>query len=68
MLSTLVAAGIEGGYLVTPRGSGQLRRTGQAGDRPLPAQRVTVGCVSAVTASQVTADLRKVREALGDSG
>ena len=39
MLSALVAAGIEGGYLVNPR---LAMVHWKAGDRPLPAQRVTV--------------------------
>ena len=39
MLSALVAAGIEGGYLANPR---LAMVHWQAGDRPLPAQRVTV--------------------------
>ena len=38
-LSALVAAGIEGGYLTSPR---LAMVHWQAGDRPLPAQRVTV--------------------------
>ena len=39
MLSALVAAGIEGGYLTNPR---LAMVHWQAGDRPVPAQRVTV--------------------------
>jgi len=39
MLSALVAAGIKGGYLANPR---LAMVHWQAGDRPLPAQRVTV--------------------------
>ena len=39
MLSALVAAGIEGGYLTSPR---LAMVHWQAGDRPLPAQQVTV--------------------------
>jgi integrase len=39
MISALVAAGIEGGYLTSPR---LAKVHWQAGDRPLPAQRVSV--------------------------
>ena len=39
MLSALVAAGIDGGYLTSPR---LAKVHWQAGDRPLPAQRVSV--------------------------
>ena len=45
MLSALVAAGIEGGYLTNPR---LAMVHWQAGDRPLPAQRVTVSGESAL--------------------
>jgi hypothetical protein len=45
MLSALVAAGIEGGYLTSPR---LAMVHWQAGDRPLPAQRVTVSGESAL--------------------
>jgi integrase len=45
MLSALVAAGIEGGYLVSPR---LAMVHWQAGDRPLPARRVTVSGESAL--------------------
>ena len=45
MLSALVAAGIEGGYLASPR---LAMVHWQAGDRPLPAQRVTVSGESAL--------------------
>ena len=45
MLSALVAAGIEGGYLTSPR---LAMVHWQAGDRPLPAQRVTVAGESAL--------------------
>ena len=43
MLSALVAAGIEGGYLTSPR---LAMVHWQAGDRPLPAQQVTVSAES----------------------
>ena len=45
MLSALVTAGIEGGYLTSPR---LATVHWQAGDRPLPAQRVTVSGESAL--------------------
>ena len=45
MLSSLVAAGIEGGYLTNPR---LAMVHWQAGDRPLPARRVTVSGESAL--------------------
>ena len=45
MLSALVAAGIEGEYLTNPR---LAMVHWQAGDRPLPAQRVTVAGESAL--------------------
>ena len=45
MLSALVAAGIAGGYLTSPR---LAMVHWQAGDRPLPAQRVTVSGESAL--------------------
>ena len=45
MLSALVAAGIEGGYLTSPR---LAMVHWQAGDRPLPAPRVTVAGESAL--------------------
>ncbi len=45
MLSALVAAGIEAGYLTNPR---LAMVHWQAGDRPLPAQRVTVSGESAL--------------------
>jgi hypothetical protein len=45
MLSALVAAGIEGGYLTNPR---LAMVHWQAADRPLPAQRVTVSGESAL--------------------
>jgi integrase len=45
MLSALVAAGIEGGYLVNPR---LAMVHWQAQDRPVPAQRVTVAGESAL--------------------
>ena len=45
MLSALVAAGIEGGYLTSPR---LAMVHWKAGDRPLPAQRVTVSGESAL--------------------
>ena len=45
MLSALVAAGVEGGYLTSPR---LAMVHWQAGDRPLPAQRVTVSGESAL--------------------
>ena len=45
MLSALVSAGIEGGYLTNPR---LAMVHWQAGDRPLPAPRVTVRGIGAV--------------------
>ena len=45
MLSALVAAGIEGGYLTSPR---LAKVHWQAGDRPLPAPRVTTAGESAL--------------------
>ena len=45
MLSALVAAGIEGGYLTSPR---LAMVHWQAGDRPMPAPRVTVAGESAL--------------------
>ena len=45
MISALVAAGIEGGYLTSPR---LAKVHWQAGDRPLPAPRVTVSGESAL--------------------
>ena len=55
MLSALVAAGIEGGYLASPR---LAMVHWQAGDRPLPAPRVTVSGESAlwVGPAQIPAD------------
>ena len=55
MLSALVAAGIEGGYLTNPR---LAKVHWQAGDRPLPAQRVTVSGESAlwVDPAEIPAD------------
>jgi integrase len=55
MLSALVAAGIEGGYLTNPR---LAKVHWQAGNRPLPAQRVTVSGESAlwVDPAEIPAD------------
>ena len=55
MLSALVAAGIEGGYLTSPR---LAKVHWQAGDRPLPAPRVTVAGESAlwVDPAEIPAD------------
>ena len=55
MLSALVTAGIEGGYLTSPR---LAKVHWQAGDRPLPAPRVTVAGESAlwVDPDQIPAD------------
>ena len=55
MLSALVTAGIEGGYLTSPR---LARVHWQAGDRPLPAPRVTTAGESAlwVGPAQIPAD------------
>ena len=65
MLSALVAAGIEGGYLTSPR---LAMVHWQAGDRPLPAQRVTVSGESAlwVDPAQIPAgaDIGKLGQAL----
>ena len=65
MLSALVAAGIEGGYLTSPR---LAMVHWQAGDRPLPAPRVTVSGESAlwVDPAQIPAgdDIDKLGRAL----
>ena len=65
MLSALVAAGIEGGYLASPR---LAMVHWQAGDRPLPAPRVTVSGESAlwVDPAEVPAgaDIGKLGQAL----
>ena len=55
MLSALVTAGIEGGYLTSPR---LAKVHWQAGDRPLPAPRVTMAGESAlwVDPDQIPAD------------
>jgi integrase len=55
MLSALVSAGIEGGYLASQR---LAKVHWQAGDRPLPAQRVTVAGESAlwVDPAEIPAD------------
>ena len=55
MISALVAAGLEGGYLANPR---LAKVHWQAGDRPMPAPRVTVAGESAlwVDPAEVPAD------------
>ena len=55
MLSALVGAGIEGGYLANPR---LAKVHWQAGDRPLPAAPVTVAGESAlwVDPAEIPAD------------
>ena len=45
MISALVTAGLEGGYLANPR---LAKVHWQAGDRPMPAPRVTVAGESAL--------------------
>jgi len=66
-LSALVAAGIEGGYLTNPR---LAMVHWQAGDRPLPAQRVTVAGESALWVDPAEipsdSDIGKLRRALAD--
>ena len=65
MLSALVAAGIEGGYLTSPR---LAMVHWQAGDRPLPAPRVTVFGESALWVDPAEipagADIGKLGQAL----
>ena len=65
MLSALVAAGIEGGYLTSPR---LAMVHWQAGDRPLPAPRVTVSGESALWVGPAEipagADIGKLGQAL----
>ena len=65
MLSALVAAGIEGGYLTSPR---LAMVHWQAGDRPLPAPRVTVSGESALWVDPAEipadADIGKLGQAL----
>ncbi len=65
MLSALVAAGIEGGYLASPR---LAKVHWQAGDRPLPAQRVSVAGESGlwVDPAEIPADddIAKLGQAL----
>ena len=67
MLSALVAAGIEGGYLTSPR---LAKVHWQAGDRPLPAQRVTVSGESALWVDPAEipsgSDIGKLGRALAD--
>jgi hypothetical protein len=64
MLPALVAAGIEGGYLTSPR---LAMVHWQAGDRPVPAQRVTVSAESALWVNPVGwGCLRNEDEAVGD--
>jgi integrase len=65
MISALVAAGIEGGYLTSPR---LAMVHWQAGDRPLPAPRVTVSGESALWVDPAEipadADIGKLGQAL----
>ena len=65
MLSALVTAGIEGGYLTSPR---LAMVHWQAGDRPLPAPRVTVSGESALWVDPAEipadADIGKLGQAL----
>ena len=67
MLSALVAAGIEGGYLTNPR---LAMVHWQAGDRPLPAQRVTVSGESGLWVDPAEipsdSDIGKLGRALAD--
>jgi len=65
MISALVTAGIEGGYLTSPR---LAMVHWQAGDRPLPAPRVTVSGESALWVDPAEipadADIGKLGQAL----
>ena len=67
MISALVAAGIEGGYLTNPR---LAKVHWQAGKRPLPAQRVTVAGESGlwVDPAEIPADddIGKLGQALAE--
>ena len=66
MLSALVAAGIEGGYLTSPR---LAMVHWQAGDRPLPTPQVTVAGESVLWVDPAEipadADVAKLGQALG---
>jgi len=61
MISALVGAGIEGGYLVDPR---LAKVHWQAGDRPLPAPQVTVAGESALWVDPADADIAGLGQAL----
>ncbi len=61
MISALVGAGIEGGYLVDPR---LAKVHWQAGDRPLPAPQVTVAGESALWVDPADADIARLAQAL----